>query len=106
MESCYINTAHPDFLSGHKAISMVNEQITAKNQRQVGDRSPAKSQVPSLQTNGSSASSVDSNDSGSFFGSFFSGNKKSTKSGSALMEAVSTILIMTIGNILNLHYFI
>ncbi|KAI8889881.1 hypothetical protein K501DRAFT_282178 [Backusella circina FSU 941] len=101
MESCYINTAHPDFLSGHKAISMVNEQISAKNQRQ--DRSPAKSQVPSLQTNGSSASSVDSNDSGSFFGSFFSGNKKSTKSGSALMEAPPASL-KAMGNLSEREY--
>jgi len=27
-ESCYINTAHPDFLSGHKAMSIVTERLT------------------------------------------------------------------------------
>jgi len=27
MEACYINTAHPDFLNGHKAMAIVTEKI-------------------------------------------------------------------------------
>ena len=30
MEACYINTGHPDFLNGHRAMAMVNERHTAE----------------------------------------------------------------------------
>lgn len=29
-EACYINTAHPDFISGHKAMAIVNERMNPK----------------------------------------------------------------------------
>lgn len=100
MEACYINTAHPDFLSGHQAIAIVNEQLQAKNQpAQITDKQHGNSaahsrqqQLAALQTNNaSSASSFDSNNesNGSFFGSFFAGPKKTKKTSGALMEAVS-----------------
>lgn len=98
MEACYINTAHPDFLSGHQAIAIVNEQLQAKNQpAQITDKQHGNSaahsrqqQLAALQTNNaSSASSFDSNNesNGSFFGSFFAGPKKTKKTSGALMEA-------------------
>lgn len=95
MEACYINTAHPDFLNGHQAIAMVNEQLSSKQQNQQqghGATDSAKStrshqQLASLQTGGSSPQ-LDGDNSGSFFGSFFSGPKK-TKKMAGLMEAVS-----------------
>ncbi|CAO0791682.1 unnamed protein product [Mucor circinelloides] len=99
MEACYINTAHPDFLSGHQAIAIVNEQLQAKNQpAQITDKQhnatanggSRQQQLAALQTNThSSASSFDSNSdqNGSFFGSFFSGPKKTKKTAGALMEA-------------------
>ncbi|KAL1927326.1 hypothetical protein VTP01DRAFT_3955 [Rhizomucor pusillus] len=93
MEACYINTAHPDFLNGHQAIAMVNEQLSSKQQNQQqghGATDSAKStrshqQLASLQTGGSSPQ-LDGDNSGSFFGSFFSGPKK-TKKTAGLMEA-------------------
>lgn len=100
MEACYINTAHPDFLSGHQAIAIVNEQLQAKNQpAQITDKQhnatanggSRQQQLAALQTNThSSSSSFDSNSdqNGSFFGSFFSGPKKTKKTAGALMEAV------------------
>lgn len=96
MEACYINTAHPDFLSGHQAIAIVNEQLQAKNQpAQITDKQHSttnnrQQQLAALQTNNaSSASSFDSNNdsNGSFFGSFFTGPKKTKKSAGAMMEA-------------------
>lgn len=99
MESCYINTAHPDFLSGHQAIAIVNEQLQAKNQpAQITDKqhtntnnnNARQQQLSALQTNNnSSASSYDSNNdtNGSFFGSFFTGPKKTKKTVGGLMEA-------------------
>ncbi|KAI8092650.1 Dynamin central region-domain-containing protein [Halteromyces radiatus] len=102
MESCYINTAHPDFLNGHQAIATVNERLHPKPQtngtngiehgsKPTSRNAPtAAHQSPSLSTSNSHLS-LDSNatgtESGSFFGSFFAGNKKTKKSGSALMDS-------------------
>ena len=108
MEACYINTAHPDFLNGHQAIAIVNEQLHPKPQQPTGPESTGKSgrhhqqqhsqyqqqqqHLAALQTTNSSSTSVDSNgdQSGSFFGSFFAGPKK-TKKANALMDAVIII---------------
>lgn len=90
MEACYINTAHPDFMSGHKAIAIVNDKLHPKPQpgsaaeKQLSN-GPVKQASSPLQTNGQDTP-TDSN--GSFFGSFFSGPKKPKKSAGALMEAV------------------
>jgi UDP-N-acetylenolpyruvoylglucosamine reductase len=99
MEACYINTAHPDFLSGHQAIAIVNEQLQAKNQpAQITDKQHSNStqtgsrqqQLAALQTN-THGTNFDSDSNGSFFGSFFSGPKNKKKSSGALMEAVSLV---------------
>ncbi|CAO3595503.1 unnamed protein product [Absidia cylindrospora] len=101
MEACYINTAHPDFLNGYQLIDIVNERLHPKPQPngainggdhgKLSSRSsgPAPAhQSPSLSAS-NSRQSLDStsSDGGSFFGSFFSGNKKTKKSGSALMDS-------------------
>lgn len=102
MESCYINTGHPDFLNGHRvsqetsgsspsltnyvqAMAIVNERANAARPVQVDPKTgkplplsapPPRSASPSL--DGTSA------DNGGFFGSFFaSKNKKKL----AAMEA-------------------
>lgn len=90
MEACYINTAHPDFLNGHQAIAMVNDQLAPKNQPSQHQQHPndalkSSKQMPALQT---SATNSPDPDGGSFFGSFFSGPKK-TKKTAGMMEAVS-----------------
>lgn len=97
MEACYINTAHPDFLSGHQAIAIVNEQLQAKNQpAQLTDKqhstatqnSTRQQQLAALQTNTHGPNMDPNSDTGgSFFGSFFSGPKNKKKSSGALMEA-------------------
>ncbi|CAO3653954.1 unnamed protein product [Cunninghamella echinulata] len=92
MESCYINTAHPDFLSGHTAIALVNEQLQAKNNQgntnAIADGKPKTPQQLALQTNSSNTST--NNDDG-FFGSFFSGNKKAKKPSGFLDAPPSTL---------------
>ncbi|ORX58130.1 hypothetical protein DM01DRAFT_1333796 [Hesseltinella vesiculosa] len=91
MESCYINTAHDDFLNGHQAIAIVNEKLHPKPQANGtnGTDKPASRNAPGQSTLSTSNShlSLDSSNSDGFFGSFFSGNKKPKKSGSALMDA-------------------
>ncbi|ORY92150.1 Dynamin central region-domain-containing protein [Syncephalastrum racemosum] len=99
MEVCYINTGHPDFLSGHQAIAMVNEQMHPKPPQPVGgpesgsarstrSQTPVQQQPPQqLQTGNGLTADGESN---SFFGSFFNGPKKSKKSNP--MEAPPAML--------------
>ncbi|KAL0139114.1 dynamin-2 [Mucor lusitanicus] len=96
MESCYINTAHPDFLNGHQAIAAVTERINQKNQQQQIEPKKQHNPTNALQTNVSSANE-ESNSNGSLFGSFFSGNKKTAKktSASSMMDAPPTTLKAT-----------
>ncbi|KAH6641555.1 Dynamin central region-domain-containing protein [Chaetomium tenue] len=76
MESCYINTAHPDFLNGHRAMAMVNEKHNPARPVQVDPKTgkplastPARAASPTL------AADADSSNSG-FFGSFFAAKNK------------------------------
>ena len=103
MESCYINTAHPDFLNGHQAIAIVNEQLHPKSQSGPDHEVPTSKQgrhhhsqsqqqqpqLNALQTSNSMSTQMDNSEGNSFFGSFFSGSKKTKKSATASMEAVS-----------------
>ncbi|KAJ3056253.1 vacuolar protein sorting-associated protein 1 [Rhizophlyctis rosea] len=82
-EACYINTGHPDFLTGHKAMAIVNERVNAakapppqppvvdpKNPR-AGAASPA---LPQRDPNADLIAQSQSGD--GFFGSFFNKKKK------------------------------
>ncbi|KAJ5272390.1 Vacuolar protein sorting-associated protein 1 [Penicillium angulare] len=82
MEATYINTGHPDFLNGHRAMSLVNERQQAAKPTQVDPKTgkplPARAQSPSLDTTGEAP-----NGSG-FFGSFWASKNKKKM---AAMEA-------------------
>lgn len=84
MEVCYINTGHPDFLNGHRAMAIVNErhnpkpvQVDPKTGKPLPTgATPARTQSPSP---------ADTNlDGGGFFGSFFAAKNKKK---AAAMEA-------------------
>ncbi|KAI8997420.1 Dynamin central region-domain-containing protein [Pilobolus umbonatus] len=96
MESCYINTAHPDFLNGHQAISLVNDRMKARTQAQDNSKAikpNSNNQLAGLQTGSSNTAEADS---GSLFGSFFSSNKKNVKkSTSTMIESPPTTLKAT-----------
>ncbi|OBT68891.1 hypothetical protein VE03_02155 [Pseudogymnoascus sp. 23342-1-I1] len=89
MEACYVNTGHPDFLNGHRAMAIVNERHHQAKPVQVDPKTgkpltaaqaaaaPQRSASPSLD------GSADAN--GGFFGSFFA--SKSNKKKAAAMEA-------------------
>ncbi|KAJ5947984.1 Vacuolar protein sorting-associated protein 1 [Penicillium verhagenii] len=83
MEATYINTGHPDFLNGHRAMTIVNERQHAAKPTQVDPKTgkplPARAASPSLDTTGSQ----DPNGSG-FFGSFWASKNKKKM---AAMEA-------------------
>lgn len=85
MESCYINTGHPDFLNGHRAMAIVNERHSSARPVQVDPKTgkplpptiPPRSSSPSLSTDGT-------NNEAGFFGSFFASKNKKKM---AAMEA-------------------
>ncbi|KAF3927679.1 Dynamin-1 [Orbilia brochopaga] len=79
MESCYINTGHPDFLNGHRAMAIVNEKHSASKPVQVDP----KTGKPLPRTD-SPAPSLDTSDNSGFFGSFFASKNKKKM---AAMEA-------------------
>lgn len=77
MEACYVNTGHPDFLNGHRAMAIVNEKHNAAKPVQVDPKTgkplpasaaPPRSNSPSLDMNGADGSG--------FFGSFFASKNK------------------------------
>ncbi|RHZ72497.1 hypothetical protein Glove_242g63 [Diversispora epigaea] len=105
MESCYINTGHPDFLNGHKAMSIVNEKINPppppQNQQKnnSSEQKPARASITNLISNSASIDNNEGNNTG-FFGSFFSA-KKTKKPGA--MEAPPQVLKAT-GNLSEREY--
>lgn len=85
MEVCYINTGHPDFLNGHRAMAIVNDRHNANKPTQVDPKTgkplppsvPPRAGSPSLPTDGTEPNS-------GFFGSFFASKNKKKM---AAMEA-------------------
>ncbi|CAL5871468.1 uncharacterized protein PFLUO_LOCUS5719 [Penicillium psychrofluorescens] len=82
MEACYINTGHPDFLNGSRAMAIVNERHHAAKPTQVDPKTgkplPARAQSPSLDP------TVESPNGSGFFGSFWASKNKKKM---AAMEA-------------------
>lgn len=74
MESCYINTGHPDFINGSRAMAIVHERHNASKPTQV-DPKTGKPMPPSVPPR-SISPSLDPNDGGGFFGSFFASKNK------------------------------
>ncbi|KAI4140313.1 MAG: hypothetical protein L6R39_005852 [Caloplaca ligustica] len=76
MESCYVNTGHPDFLNGHRAMAIVNDRHNAGKPTPV-DPKTGKPLPPGAVPPRASSPSLDMADSGSgFFGSFFAQKNK------------------------------
>ncbi|KAG9072071.1 vacuolar protein sorting-associated protein 1 [Linnemannia hyalina] len=81
MESCYINTGHPDFLNGHRAMAVINDRVNqAKNPQPVDPKNRNVANLPpSLEPEPTN---------NGFFGSFFAGKKKR----SGVMEPPPAVL--------------
>ena len=91
MEATYVNTGHPDFLSGHKAMAVVNEKHSANKPVQV-DPKTGKPLPQALQKDTANPQNLDNmtgNDQGGFFGSFFAAKNKKKL---AAMEAPPSVL--------------
>ncbi|KAI0713495.1 Dynamin central region-domain-containing protein [Earliella scabrosa] len=87
MQACYVNTTHPDFLNGHKAMSIVTERMNANKPQPTHD--PKK--VTPAQLNNNRDLDVDTKEEPSFFGSFFAKNQPKKK-GVAAMDAPPPVI--------------
>ncbi|KAF2279897.1 uncharacterized protein EI97DRAFT_429671 [Westerdykella ornata] len=74
MEACYINTGHPDFINGSRAMAIVHERHNANKPVQV-DPKTGKALPPAVPPR-SQSPSLDGNEGSGFFGSFFSSKNK------------------------------
>ncbi|KAH6665660.1 dynamin-1-like protein-like protein [Halenospora varia] len=85
MEACYINTGHPDFLNGHRAMAMVNEKHSPSRPVQVDPKTGKALPSPATPARAASPTLGDMGDqNGGFFGSFFATRNKKKM---AAMEA-------------------
>ncbi|KZT11586.1 uncharacterized protein LAESUDRAFT_642571 [Laetiporus sulphureus 93-53] len=93
MQACYVNTSHPDFLNGHKAMSIVQDRLNA-NKHSTPAPDPKSGKLAPGQINNNNDLDVDIKQAdNSFFGSFFSATKNvSKKKGAAVMEAPPAII--------------
>lgn len=79
-EACYLNTGHPDFLSGHRAVAIVSERFNASQAQQTPGEFRSGKPIPPGLANNNKDLDVDIKESTGFFGSFFP-NKNKAKRG-------------------------
>jgi len=90
MQACYVNTTHPDFLNGNRAMSIITEKMNA-------NKSPAetKAKLNAAQVNNNKDLEVDvKKEEPGFFGSFWkpaTGTQKK-KPGASTMEAPPAVI--------------
>ncbi|KAK8229052.1 Dynamin central region-domain-containing protein [Phyllosticta capitalensis] len=85
MESCYINTGHPDFINGSRAMAIVHERHNANKPVQVDPKTGKPLPQSAVPPRSASPQLVDGGDGNSgFFGSFFASKNKKKM---AAMEA-------------------
>ncbi|KAI0927975.1 vacuolar protein sorting-associated protein 1 [Taiwanofungus camphoratus] len=92
MQACYVNTTHPDFLNGHKAMAIVQDRLNASKPPQAADSKSGR--LTPAQINNNKDLDVDPRkEEQSFFGSFFSASKNTPKKkGVTVMEAPPAII--------------
>ncbi|EPS98591.1 hypothetical protein FOMPIDRAFT_1051435 [Fomitopsis schrenkii] len=90
MQACYVNTTHPDFLNGHKAMAIVQERMSANKPQPTVD---PKTKLAPGQVNNNKDLDVDvRQQDNSFFGSFFTAKNQPRKKGAAAMDAPPAII--------------
>ncbi|PMD17042.1 dynamin-1-like protein-like protein [Hyaloscypha hepaticicola] len=86
MEACYINTGHPDFLNGHRAMALVNDKHAASKPVQVDPKTgkPMPASATPVRAASPTLGGMSDDPNGGFFGSFFASKNKKKM---AAMEA-------------------
>ena len=93
-EGCYINTAHPEFVNGHRAVAMVNEKLQLNKPQATTETNKDGTQrkvPPTPASQQPTTYNLDSSDQG-YFSSFFA--KKTTKK-PGVLEAPPAVLKAT-----------
>jgi dynamin 1-like protein len=87
MQACYVNTTHPDFLGGHKAMSTVQDRLNANKPP------PPAADAKGAKHNGTRDLDLDpKKDEASFFGSFFSTARKGQPKKGPVMDSPPAII--------------
>lgn len=90
MQACYVNTTHPDFLNGHRAMAIVNERMAANKPPEKIDPKTGKPIVNPI-NNGKDLDADLKKEEPSFFGSFFAKDKQPKRVGGK-MEAPPSVI--------------
>jgi dynamin 1-like protein len=75
MEACYINTGHPDFINGSRAMAVIHERHNQAKPVQV-DPKTGKPLPSAVAPPRAASPSLDGGDGGGFFGSFWASKNK------------------------------
>jgi len=89
MQACYVNTTHPDFLNGHKAMSIVQDRLNANKPIEKPLDPKSGKLAPGALNNGRDLDADYKKEEPSFFNSFFNKDKGPKRKGTPVMEAVS-----------------
>lgn len=100
MEATYINTGHPDFISGHKAMAIVNNRMEANKPQQSQQIDPRTGKLPPGAVNNNKDLDVEvKQKEEGFFGSFWQnkgGQNAAAKKRMSMMEAVRVFLVFSL----------
>jgi len=92
MQACYVNTTHPDFINGHRAMAIVQERLNA-NKPPPPTADPKGGKLAPGQINNNKDLDVEVKQDNSFFASFFSAAKNAPKKkGVAVMDAPPSVI--------------
>jgi len=89
MQGCYVNTTHPDFLNGHRAMAIIQDRLNAKKPA-VQQTDPKTGKLATGALNNDKDLDVDAKkDESGFFNSFFAGSRSAQvkKKGAAAMDS-------------------
>ncbi|KAF7304935.1 hypothetical protein MKEN_01207800 [Mycena kentingensis (nom. inval.)] len=94
MQACYVNTTHPDFINGHKALTIVNDRINANKPPPPASDSKSGKLAPGAINNNRDLDVEAKKEEPSFFGSFFAPKSKAAakKTGISTMEAPPPVI--------------
>lgn len=91
MQACYVNTTHPDFLNGHKAMSIVQDRLSANKPVEKPLDPKSGKLAPGALNNGRDLDADYKKEEPSFFNSFFKKDQTPKRKGTPVMEAVSNV---------------
>lgn len=91
MQACYVNTTHPDFIGGHRAMSIVNERLNAAKPAEK-PVDPKTGKLSNALNNGKDLDTDMKKEEPSFFGSFFAKDAKQGKRIGGKMEAPAAVI--------------